>query len=203
MGPLYIQTCFLCRQLVPEIPRIWKLAIGCRSCGYPNDYDSSFCQRCGSQKQPLSILQAPESVQVDFGKVNERLQSLIARHKKKPYQRQKCSLQNQLESYLWSLPCKKSLATASPNDVVNILIWRDQFGKAKLYLENCCISGRSSRASCHCQVRLTAGTISSNIGKLRSIFKESGRGSSWNDELHLGNPAAHSSVKQYHTMILE
>ena len=203
MGPLCIQTYFLCQQLAPEIPRIWKAAIGCRSCGYPNDYDCSFCQRCGSQKQPLSIQQAPEIVQIDFGKVNERLQALTARHKKKPYQKQKCSLQNQLESYLWSLPCKKSLATASPSDVANFLIWRDQFGKTKVHLEDCCISGKSSRGSCHCHVRLTAGTINSNIGKLRSIFKENGRGPSWNDELHLGNPAAHSSVKQYHTMVLE
>ena len=53
------------------------------------------------------------------------------------------------------------------------------------------------------QKTLAAGTIDSNIGKLRSIFKESGRGSMWNDELHLGNPAAHSSVKDYYLAVLE
>ena len=50
---------------------------------------------------------------------------------------------------------------------------------------------------------MAAGTIDNNIGKLRAIFKECGRGASWNDELHLGNPAAHSSVKNYYSTVLE
>ncbi len=50
---------------------------------------------------------------------------------------------------------------------------------------------------------LSAGTIDNNIGKLKSIFKERGRGVSWNDELKLGNPAAHSTVKNYYLMVLE
>ena len=41
------------------------------------------------------------------------------------------------------------------------------------------------------------------MGKLRSIFRENGRGSTWNEGLHLGNPAAHLSVKDYHRAVLE
>ena len=45
--------------------------------------------------------------------------------------------------------------------------------------------------------------MDNNIGKLRTIFKEFGRGMSWNDELHLGSPVAHASVKNYYLTILE
>ncbi len=38
---------------------------------------------------------------------------------------------------------------------------------------------------------------------MRTIFKDNGRGSCWNADLHLGNPAAHYSVKEYHTLVLE
>ena len=47
------------------------------------------------------------------------------------------------------------------------------------------------------------GTIDNNIGKLRSIFRENGRGSTWNEDLHLGNLAAHLSVTEYHRAVLE
>ena len=50
---------------------------------------------------------------------------------------------------------------------------------------------------------LAAGTIDNNIGKLKTIFKELHRGSHWNDDLNVGNPAAHPTVKKYLLMVLE
>ena len=55
----------------------------------------------------------------------------------KPYKRQKSALQGQLESYLWSLPDKKNLNIASPQDIVSFLIWRDRFGKTILHSKDC------------------------------------------------------------------
>ena len=130
--------------------------------------------------------------------MSERMSALKASRDAKPYQRQKLSLQRQIESYLWSLPGKKSLNSASPNDVISFLVWCDKFGKTVSHLNDC-----SGKESCNCPKMLAAGTIDNNIGKLRTIFKEAGRGSFWNDDLQLGNPASHSSVKNYHTMVLE
>ena len=45
--------------------------------------------------------------------------------------------------------------------------------------------------------------MDNNIGKLRLLFKEKARGSFWDDELHVGNPAAHYSVKNYQSLVLE
>ncbi|MCP4923101.1 MAG: ALOG family protein [bacterium] len=123
----------------------------------------------------------------------------MARFKQnKPYQRQKNSLQQQLESFLWSLPTRKTLATASPNDVVDFLIWRDKFGKTESHLDSCPGSSQNQEP-CACQRGLAAGTIKNNIGKLSTIFKDNGRGSIWNDDLHLGNPANHPSVREYYS----
>ena len=65
-------------------------------------------------------------------------------------------------------------------------------------------AGSSNKTSfCQCRQGLSAGTVDNNIGKLRSIFREAGRGSHWIDELHIGNPATHYSVKQYQSLVLE
>ena len=114
----------------------------------------------------------------------------------KSYQRQKCSLQKQLESYLWSLPEKKTL------NIANFLVWRDKFGKTYSHADDC-VARSGAKSPCSCPKSLAAGTIDNNIGKLRSIFRDSGRGSSWNSELNLGNPASHPSVKEYHRLVLE
>ena len=140
----------------------------------------------------------------DPKRAEKRLLSLASYHSSKPYQRQKCSLQKQLESYLWSLPGQKSLAMASPEDVLRFLVWRDKFGKTLSHLPACpTLRGQEFEGHCLCSKGLAAGMIDNNIGKLRSIFKENGRGSSWNEDLHLGNPAAHPSVKRYQSLVLE
>ena len=58
-------------------------------------------------------------------------------------------------------------------------------------------------SKCSCHKGLSAGTIRNNIGNFATIFKHNGRSSSWNDELNLGNPATHISVKEYHSLVLE
>ena len=42
-----------------------------------------------------------------------------------------------LESFLWSIPTKKSIAIASPADIVNFLVWRDSFGKTVCHSDSC------------------------------------------------------------------
>ena len=123
----------------------------------------------------------------------------------KPYQRQKSAMQKQLESFLWCSPNKKTLSSASPNDIVSFLIWRDKFGKTKVHRNSCQSKNElgGSILSCSCPKVLAAGTIDNNIGKLRALFKEHGRGVTWNDDLNVGNPAAHRSVKEYHSLVQE
>ena len=115
--------------MYPEIPRLWKPAVSCLMCGYPNDSDHNFCQKCGFRKEHRRLTDPPKLVQIDQGRIKSRLQSLESFKAKKPYQRQKSNLQKQLESFLWSLPDKKSVATAAPTDVIQFLVWRVNLGK--------------------------------------------------------------------------
>ena len=138
---------------------------------------------------------------IEQGKINQRLDCLTQFKAKKPYQRQKSCLQSQLESFLWSLPERKTIAAASPRDVVSFLVWRDKFGKTAVHSDNCLATRNSG--NCSCRRGLAAGTVDNNIGKLRTIFRECGRGTTWNCELNKGNPAAHSSVAEYHALVLE
>ena len=144
----------------------------------------------------------PPLVDTDTERVKQRMESLEKFHSEKPYQRQKSSLQKQLESFLWSLPEHKSLKTATPNDVISFLIWRDKFGKTVVHSANCPGSIDKTH-NCNCPKNLAAGTIDNNIGKLRSIFQENGRGTFWNDDFQIGNPASHHSVKKYQALVLE
>ena len=59
------------------------------------------------------------------------------------------------------------------------------------------VNGLKGKQSCHFPTRLSAGTVDSLIGKLRSIFNVLGRTSDWNDHFDSGNPALHLCVKQY------
>ena len=92
-----------------QVPRLWKPAVCCASCRYLNDFDFEFCQKYGFVRQPLEPFAPPPLVDVDGDRVSERLPALKASRDAKPYQRQRSSLQRQIESYLWSLPGKKSL----------------------------------------------------------------------------------------------
>lgn len=185
------------------MPRIWKAAVSCNSCGYPNDNDHHFCQRCGKKRESSPQLHKPVRVNIESNRVENRLISLKAKKAEKPYQRHKSSLQSQLESYLFSLPIPKSIATASPSDVTHFLAWRDKFGKTLVHKDNCRVTSSKQPRACECQKGLAAGTIDNNIAKLRSIFRENGRGSYWNDDLRVGNPASHLSVREYYLMVLE
>ena len=89
-----------------------------------------------------------------------------------------------------------------PQDIATFLVWRDKFSKTTVH-SDICASSLLRPSSCSCPKTLVAGTIDNNIGKVRSIFRENGRGSLWNDDLDLGKPAAHPSVRQYQGMVLE
>ena len=68
-------------------------------------------------------------------------------------------------------------------------------GKTKVHVPTCSLFGAKKAEVCSCPSTLAAGTVANLIGKLRSLFVESGQGGEWNDLLGIGNPASHHSVK--------
>ena len=95
------------------------------------------------------------------------------------------------------------MATATPDDIINFLIWKDSSGKTTVHIDDCSNFGNKRKTDCSCPKRLAYGTVDSLIGKLRSIFCNFGRTS---DETLLpgsGNPAASLKVRNYLKAIRE
>jgi len=183
------------------VARIWVPAVSCPNCSYPNDASFAFCQQCGYTRRKKTNVSDSQKVSLDLAAIDDRLEALRKLKSDKPYQKQKSSLQHQLERFLHSLTSPKSLLSATPQDLTRFLVWKDKGGKTKIHLPQCKHVGVSGKAPCLSPTRLAAGTVDNLIGKLRSIFIEAGRGKAWNDILGVGNPAAHHSVKQYLTLV--
>ena len=66
-----------------------------------------------------------------------------------------------------------------------------------VHKDSCPFLDLQSKQTCNCPTRLSAGTVDSLIGKLRSIFNVLGRTGDWDYRFGFGNPVVHLSVKQY------
>ena len=112
------------------------------------------------------------------------------------YSRQKCSLP-EFEKFLVSLRNSKTILSASSMDINRFLAWKDRHGKTIVHSDGYSDSHLQRTANCKCPKRLAFKTVDSYIGKLRAIFKETGRGGKWNSVLGLDNPAASPEVQKY------
>lgn len=93
--------------------------------------------------------------------------------------------------------------SASPQDLVRFLVWKDKTGKTQVHSVGCPHRGLQGPSQCGCPHRLAAGSVDSLIGKLRAIFKENDRAGDWEETLGLGNPAASLLVRKYLKCIKE
>ena len=142
-------------------------------------------------------MEPPPKVAFCLPDIDSRLASLQTSQTQKPFQKQKSKLQQEFESFLFSLPSSKSLLSASPQDITRFLVWKDRSGKTKVHSSSCQFFGSQGASRCACPSTLAAGTVDNIIGKLRSLFVDLGRGGEWSDILGVGNPASHPSIKRY------
>ena len=89
-----------------------------------------------------------------------------------PYSKQSSSLEKELSRFLTLATPDRDITSATPDDVVNFVIWKDRAGETVVHSETCPYAGQKSRDGCKCPRRLAFGTVDSLIGKLRSIFAE-------------------------------
>lgn len=134
---------------------------------------------------------------MNLSQLDKRLSNLREMTSKKAYEKQKSSLQLELENFLHSLPSPKTIYDTTPLDITRFLVWKDQKGKTKVHVPACKFFGTKTAGQCRCPVRLAAGTVDNTIGKLRSIFVDIGRPGEWQEAFGAGNPASHKSVRRY------
>ncbi|CAH3174737.1 unnamed protein product, partial [Porites lobata] len=167
-----------------HIPRPWKPARLCGSCLYPNDADANFCQACGVPTAPLVPAVPRGRGPVDEKVIQERFQEFKSSFERRPYQRQKSALEQQLSTSLASVSPPKTISSCTVDDVIKFLTYKDSSGRTVVHVPTC------SGEACACPRRLAAGTVDSLLGKLRSIFNKLGR----TDHT---NPIAHPRIKEY------
>ena len=177
---------------------VWRPAVQCNECSYPNDDCFQFCQRCGLQRYGSNALgPSSKKFKIDLEQLEARIKHLDSARASTAYQRQKSQLEVEFSGSLESLQPPKSLFSATPREIVRFLVWKDGKGKTMVHKDSCQFFGLQGKQSCNCPTRLSAGTVDSLIGKLRSIFNALGRTSDWDDRFGSGNPASHLCVKQY------
>ena len=152
---------------------------------------------CGYRRKTVSPSVPSPKLSVDLQAIDNRLELLNNASLQSSYSKQKCSLRTEFETFLASLPNSKTILSASPTDISRFLVWKDRHGKTIVHSNGCPDSHLQNAAKCKCPKRLAFKTIDSYIGKLRAIFKETGRCGEWNSLLGLGNPAASLEVQKY------
>ena len=110
------------------IPRPWKPARLCGSCLYPNDADANFCQACGVPTAPLVSAVPRGRGPVDEKVIQERFQEFRSSFERRPYQRQKSALEQQLSTFLASVSSPKTISSYTVDDVIKFLIYKDSSG---------------------------------------------------------------------------
>ncbi|KXJ23560.1 Protein LIGHT-DEPENDENT SHORT HYPOCOTYLS 5 [Exaiptasia diaphana] len=120
----------------------------------------------------------------------------------KPYEKQKGAWHKELVDFLVCLETPKTLNSACADDILKFLVWKDKNGHTTAHELRCPEVG-NKKSSCGCPKRLAAGNVDSLIGKLGSIFNDTGLGGEWDDRLGMGNPVSHNSIKSYLKLIKE
>ena len=138
-----------------------------RSLDFFNGYS-----RPRSQPPNPQPLKAP----IDLAQIEARREALLRRKQSAQCCRQKSSSEKDLASFLLKLSPPRDLQKATPEDVVNFLIWKDVGGKTKVHLALCPEFGTKDSFECACPTRLAFGANDSLIGKMRAIFAALGWG---------------------------
>ena len=79
----------------------------------------------------------PLKAPIDLAQIEARREALLRRKQSTPYCRQKSSLEKEPASFLQNLWPPRYLQTATPDDVVNFLIWKAVVGGKKVHLDSC------------------------------------------------------------------
>ncbi|CAH1264032.1 Hypp2818 [Branchiostoma lanceolatum] len=176
-------------------------AVACPECQYPNDCDFRFCQRCGYARRTRDQPPSAKLPLVDWDAIEARRQQLLGQRASSQYEKQKSQLEKELFGFLATAPNCRDVMSATPDDVIGFLIWKDRAGKTVVHDADC--PGIPGASGCPCPRRLAAGTVDSLIGKLRAVFERSGRAGVWEDKLGMGNPAAAKKVGDYKKAVSE
>ena len=141
----------------------------------------------------------------DWTMVDNRLRQLAARTGRRKSVVKKCNLSAELQQFLATLPCPRTLLDCKPADLLRFLASKDESGKGKTQIHDieCPYLGQAKIQRCGCPCRFSAESVRHIIGDLKSIFIRWGRGSDWDIASDTGNPAQSTELDMYLSAIRE
>jgi hypothetical protein len=99
---------------------------------------------------------------------------------------------------------KSSAFEATPEDVVDFLVFRDLAGTGRTTVHSPLCVDRSNTPSCNCpKTRLSQSAVQAAASKLKTRFYEFGCAGAWSSATFTGNPADSALVGKYTTAITE
>ena len=115
----------------------------------------------------------------------------------KAYSKKKVALKKELSGYLEIR--FKNWANATPEDVRLFLLEKEKAGKTQVHDLDCQFVGCTGLKDCFCPKRLAAGTVSSTVAQLKSLFDDMGKRGEWVDSgiRKYGNPILSNVVDRY------
>ena len=109
---------------------------------------------CGYKRK--SVPRQPASkTKVDLAAIDARLQQLTKTANTSSYSKQKSYLRVEFETFLASLPNKKSIYSANSEDVSRFLIWKDRHGQRVFHAAECVNAPTQDASDCGCPMQAT------------------------------------------------
>jgi hypothetical protein len=132
-----------------------------------------------------------------IGHINSRIKKLDDLLQTSNYSKQKCSLEKEFLEFLKEIDREKDLTTVMPEDIRNVLIFKEGNGHTELHNEECRYRGMTGVKECGCPKTLAAKSVDSLLAKPRAILRDIGRSGEWNPMLLTGNPASSIVLKKH------
>eukprot|EP00732_Lithocolla_globosa_P005127 Lithocolla_globosa_v1_NODE_5097_length_1306_cov_8.553157.p1 type:complete len:384 gc:universal NODE_5097_length_1306_cov_8.553157:151-1302(+) len=117
---------------------------------------------------------------------------------------------NRLSDFLASREQLKLIREATPADIRDFCIWREDFGRTQLHRMGCEFrgTGQKKKQSCECPMTMTHGTLNSLLGRLGTMFNRIGMRGEYiliqrdgNVSRAIGNPCRGQEVKDMEAFI--
>jgi hypothetical protein len=145
---------------------------------------------------------------IDDGAIRTRRTQLFQVVDGKAHERSKCKEFEMMGAFLISRPTlalrRASIFEATPEDVVDFLVFRDLAGTGRTTVHLPLCVDRSEVPSCGCPAtRLSQSVVQASASKLRTRFFELGCAGKWSSATFTGNPANSALVERYTAAITE
>ena len=177
--------------------KLWCTFIMCK-CGSANDIDFKFCKMCGLSREGLhDDFKEQEERGKLIENIDKRIHNLDNLLDSATYSKQKCFLKAELQNFLYTLDPLTNLSNATPENIRKFLIFKEKGGKTQIHEVDCPFRGQHGLKQCQCPSTLAVKSVDSLLGKIRAIFRDSGRSGDWNPMLLTGNPATSHILKRH------